>query len=123
MPIRVSQARTLGEAMLSTGFPYDVATSPDNNVREFGRIVRSAQAVRRAGAASLDVSWVAAGVLDGYWEANLKPWDWAAGALLVEEAGGRVTDYDGAPWRIGMTRLVATNGLLHGELLEVLGEG
>jgi len=122
-PIRVSKASTLGQAMLATGFPYDVATSPDNNVREFGHIVRKAQAVRRAGAASLDVSWVAAGVLDGYWEANLKPWDWAAGALLVEEAGGRVTDYDGAPWRIGRTRLVATNGLVHEALLGVLGEG
>lgn len=118
--LRVSSARTLSQAMLSTGFPYRMVDNPENNLAEFAQVALRAQAVRRLGVASVDLAWVAAGVLDGYWEANLQPWDWAAGALLVEEAGGRVTDYDGQPWRVGATHLVATNGLYHDELLAVL---
>lgn len=118
--LRVSSAPALSQAMLSTGFPYRMVDNPDNNLAEFAQVALRAQAVRRLGVASVDLAWVAAGVLDGYWEANLQPWDWAAGALLVEEAGGKVTDYSGRPWTVGTTRLVATNGLYHEELLSVL---
>lgn len=118
--LHVSSAPTLGQAMVSTGFPYRMVDNPENNLREFYQVALRAQAVRRLGVASLDLAWVAAGALDGYWEANLQPWDWAAGALLVEEAGGRVTDYEGRPWKVGMTRLAATNGLYHEELLAVI---
>jgi myo-inositol-1(or 4)-monophosphatase len=119
-PLRVSAAPSLGNAMLSTGFPYRMVGNPENNLAEFSRVALRAQAIRRLGVASLDLAWVAAGVLDGYWEPNLQPWDWAAGALLVDEAGGTVTDYEGRPWNVGTARLAATNGLFHGELLEVL---
>ncbi len=118
--LHVSSAPTLSQAMLSTGFPYRMVDNPENNLREFCQVALRAQAVRRLGVASLDLAWVAAGVLDGYWEANLQPWDWAAGALLVEEAGGMVTDYEGRPWTVGTTHLVATNGWYHGELLAIL---
>jgi myo-inositol-1(or 4)-monophosphatase len=119
-PLRISAARTLSGAMLSTGFPYWMDGNPENNLREFTEVALRAQAVRRLGVASLDLAWVAAGVLDGYWEPNLQPWDWAAGALLVQEAGGNVTDYEGQPWGLGTTRLAATNGLFHAELLDAL---
>ncbi len=118
--LHVSAAPTLSQAMLSTGFPYRMVGNPENNLREFTQVALRAQAVRRLGVASLDLAWVAAGALDGYWEANLQPWDWAAGALLVEEAGGRVTDYEGRRWTVETTHLVATNGLYHEELLAVL---
>ncbi len=118
--LHVSEAASLAQAMLSTGFPYRMVGNPENNLREFVQVALRAQAIRRLGVASLDLAWVAAGVLDGYWEPNLQPWDWAAGALLVEEAGGRVTDYEGRPWTVGTARLVATNGRFHDELLEVL---
>jgi len=118
--LRVSYAPALAQAMLSTGFPYRMADNPENNLREFSQVAIQAQALRRLGVASLDLAWVAAGVLDGYWEANLQPWDWAAGALLVREAGGSVTDYEGRPWNARATRLAATNGLFHDELLEAL---
>jgi myo-inositol-1(or 4)-monophosphatase len=118
--LHVSGAQSLGQAMLSTGFPYQMADNAENNLREFNQVAPRAQAVRRLGVASLDLALVAAGTLDGYWEGNLQPWDWAAGALLVEEAGGKVTDYGGRPWTVGTTRLAATNGLFHEELLETL---
>lgn len=120
--LHVSSAATLAQAMLSTGFPYRMVGNPDNNLAEFAQVAVRAQAVRRLGVASLDMAWVAAGVLDGYWEANLQPWDWAAGALLVEEAGGLVTDYEGRRWRVGAPYLAATNGLYHEELLAVIRE-
>jgi myo-inositol-1(or 4)-monophosphatase len=117
--LRVSAATRLQEALLATGFAYNRATVADNNLAEFNAAVLRTQGVRRAGAAVLDLAYVAAGHLDGYWEMHLQPWDWAAGWLLVEEAGGVVTDMSGQTWSLGKTNLVASNGLLHEELLAV----
>ena len=119
-PIRVSKTSRLDQALLATGFPYDRRTSPDNNLAEFGAMQRRAQAVRRCGAAVLDLAWLADGSFDGYWEAKLNPWDWATGMLLVAEAGGRVTDRAGQPASAHGRDLVASNGLIHDELIAAL---
>jgi myo-inositol-1(or 4)-monophosphatase len=118
--LSVSGAVNLRRSLLATGFPYARASIEDNNVAEFGRIMPRVQGVRRGGAATLDMAYVAAGRLDGYWEFHLSPWDWAAGHLLVQEAGGRTSDVSGQPWRLRSNNMVATNGLLHEELLAVL---
>jgi myo-inositol-1(or 4)-monophosphatase len=118
--LRVSTAPVLVQSLVATGFPYTRATVPDNNLVEFNRVLPKVQGVRRGGSAALDMAYVAAGRLDGYWEAHLSPWDWAAGVLMIEEAGGRVTDRTGKPWRFGSDTLVATNGLIHQELQSIL---
>jgi myo-inositol-1(or 4)-monophosphatase len=118
--LSVSGAINLRRSLLATGFPYARASIEDNNVAEFGRIMPRVQGVRRGGAATLDMAYVAAGRLDGYWEFHLSPWDWAAGDLLVQEAGGRTSDVSGQPWRLRSKNMVATNGLLHEEMLAVL---
>jgi myo-inositol-1(or 4)-monophosphatase len=120
-PIRVSAATALDESLLVTGFPYDIRTSPDNNLGYFNTLAVRARAVRRLGSAALDLAYVAAGRFDGYWELKLSPWDWAAGVLLVREAGGRVTTF-GEDEKVldGDATLVATNGKIHHELLAVL---
>jgi myo-inositol-1(or 4)-monophosphatase len=119
-PIHVSDTARLQDALLATGFPYDRATRRDNNVAEFSRLITRVQGIRRAGAAALDMAYLAAGRLDGYWEQHLLPWDWAAGALLVSEAGGLITDFDGEPWSLDTVKIVATNGRIHEELLKGL---
>lgn len=116
-PIRVSSTSRLRDALVATGFAYRRATLPDNNVAEFTRVVLRVQGLRRAGSACLDMAYLAAGRLDGYWEMNLAPWDWAAGSLLVREAGGVVTNLDGGPWDLSQRRIAASNGLIHDELL------
>lgn len=120
VPIRVSAAPTLGDALLSTGFPYDFATNPHNNVAEFARVHRHVQGIRRAGAAALDLANVAYGRLEAHWELGLQPWDGAAGALLVLEAGGHVTDREGQAWTPWSPSMVASNGHIHTELLSIL---
>src|SRR5438034_4902161 len=112
-PLRVSSARTLVDAMLVTGFPYDVHQRVEEIVGLFGEFVGQARAVRRLGSAAIDLCYVAAGRLDGFWEPDLKPWDVAAGALIVAEAGGRVTKMDGAPFSSRGGEVLATNGLIH----------
>jgi myo-inositol-1(or 4)-monophosphatase len=118
--VHVSRTTTLDQALLATGFPYDRRTSQDNNLAEFSKLQMSAQAVRRCGSAVLDLAWLAEGSFDGYWEGKLHPWDWATGALLVAEAGGRLTDRTGAPFSHHGAALVATNGAIHDELLAAL---
>jgi myo-inositol-1(or 4)-monophosphatase len=118
--IHVSRADRLDRSLVGTGFPYDRAVSPENNVAEFCQVVTRVQGVRRAGSAALDLAYVAAGRLDGFWELKLKPWDMAAGMLLVEEAGGRVTDRTGQPTDVYTNAIVATNGHIHDTLLGVL---
>lgn len=120
--LRVSETPTLTASLVSTGFPYDYATTVDNNTRQFTRIQARTQGVRRAGSAALDLAYVAAGRLDAHWELRLKPWDTAAGALLVLEAGGRLSDWRGAPWNPWNDRLVASNGRIHDELVAALAE-
>jgi myo-inositol-1(or 4)-monophosphatase len=118
--MHVSDTDSLARSMLATGFPYDRHTSPDSNFEQFVAFQRRAQAVRRLGAAALDLALVAHGTYDGYWEMKLKPWDLAAGALLVEEAGGRVTGWRGEPLAVDRGAAVASNGRIHDELLAVL---
>lgn len=117
--ISVSRSTELARSLLATGFAYDVHRVPVN-VEFFERFLRRARAVRRAGSAALDLSYVACGRFDGFWELSLHPWDVAAGILLVEEAGGRVTDLDGGPPDRSGATCVATNGLLHDAMLEVI---
>ncbi|HEY6837384.1 MAG TPA: inositol monophosphatase family protein [Geobacteraceae bacterium] len=119
-PLHVSQRAPLKNALLATGFPYDRSRVNENNFANFIEFQMSARAVRRAGAAALDLAYVAAGRLDGYWELKLKPWDVAAGKLLVEEAGGRVTNHAGEPYSVYDHRIVASNGLIHDEMVELL---
>lgn len=119
-PIRVSAAAALVDAMLVTGFPYDVHHRVEEIVGLFGAFVGRARAVRRLGSAALDLCYVAAGRMDGFWESDLKPWDIAGGSLIVEEAGGRVTTMEGRPFSSRAGRVLATNGLLHEQMLEVI---
>lgn len=119
-PITVSKTDSLDKSLLATGFPYDVRTSPENNLNNFSSFALRAQAIRRAGAAALDLSNVACGRLDGFWELKLKPWDLAAAVLIIEEAGGTITGLKGEDFGIFDGDVLATNGLIHSEMLEVL---
>jgi myo-inositol-1(or 4)-monophosphatase len=121
-PLRVSAASALVDAMLVTGFPYDVHGRIDEIVGLFGQFVGRARAVRRLGSAAIDLCYVAAGRMDGFWERDLKPWDIAGGALVVTEAGGRVTNMDGRPFQSRGRDVLATNGLLHEAMLTVIAE-
>jgi myo-inositol-1(or 4)-monophosphatase len=120
--LAVSETPTLQQSLLATGFPYDNASSARNNFAEFVAIYPRTQGVRRVGAAALDLAMVAAGWLDGYWELKIKPWDVSAGALVVLEAGGRVTDYCGLPFRSDAGEILATNGHLHDQLVAALAQ-
>ena len=119
-PLRVSREDRLEHALAATGFAYDVHKSPDDNLANFGRMVKSTRAVRRDGSAALDLCYVAAGRLDGFWELRLHPWDVAAGILIVEEAGGKVSDLSGAPAPRSGEQIVASNGRIHTAMLEIL---
>ena len=119
-PIRVSTISELSRSLLVTGFAYDRRETADNNYAEFCHLTHLTQGVRRAGAASIDLAYVACGRLDGYWEKGLAPWDLAAGVILLEEAGGRVTAYDQKPFDIWSGRILATNGRIHQSVSEEL---
>jgi myo-inositol-1(or 4)-monophosphatase len=121
-PLRVSTAGSLVDAMLVTGFPYDVHSRIEEIVGLFARFVARGRAVRRLGSAAIDLCYIAAGRMDGFWERDLKPWDIAGGALIVAEAGGRVTNMDGSPFASRGRDVLATNGLLHDAMLEVIDE-
>jgi myo-inositol-1(or 4)-monophosphatase len=119
--IRVSQVDDLNRALLCTGFPYDVR-GRDEFVRHFGGFIMHAQSVRRDGAAALDLAYVACGRFEGFWEEGLRPWDVAAGKMLVEEAGGMVSRYDGSPFDIYTPPILASNGLVHEQMMRVLSD-
>jgi len=119
-PLTVSPADRLLDAMLVTGFPYDVHKRVDDIVGLFADFVGVARAVRRLGSAAIDLCYVAAGRMDGFWEADLKPWDIAGGALVVAEAGGRVTTLSGAPFTSREGSVLATNGRIHDAMLDVI---
>lgn len=119
-PLRVSAVETLDRALLVTGFPYDRREHAPMYLEYFREFLCNAQDLRRYGSASLDLCYVAAGRFDGFWEWKLHPWDTAAGWLVVEEAGGRVTDFDGTLYDPWLPRVVATNGTIHDEVLAVL---
>jgi myo-inositol-1(or 4)-monophosphatase len=121
-PIQVTGTASLTDAVCSSGFPYDKHTNPDNNLREWAAFLQHIRGERRLGSAALDLCYVAAGRLDGYWEKDLKPWDAMAGMLIAREAGGTVTDYVGGqrPQQHDRGRYVASNGRLHPAMLAVL---
>lgn len=122
--IKVSKVKRLTSGMLCTGFPYIIRQKPGDNFRNFQRFCLTAQAVRRAGAAALDLCYLAMGRLDGFWERELKPWDTAAGALIAQEAGGKVSDFKGGPFRLfGKREILASNGLIHNEMVRVINRG
>ncbi|MBL9008438.1 MAG: inositol monophosphatase [Myxococcales bacterium] len=119
-PIGVSQTESLDSALLTTGFPYDRRTSPANNLAQFVAFKKRVRGIRRLGSAALDLSLVAAGKFDGYWEMKLKPWDIAAGTLICEEAGGLVTNWSGGPLDLFRGEVLASNRFLHDSMLSVL---
>ena len=120
--LTVSTTATLDTSLLVTGFPYNIREVADTNLKEYATFALRARAVRRLGSALLDFAYVAAGRFDGFWELGLSPWDVAAGRILVEEAGGRVTDLRGGRVDIDRPKIVATNGRIHDEMLAVLEE-
>ena len=121
-PLAVSATTAVSEALLVTGFPYDVHQNSAPLVELFALFLSRSRAVRRLGSAALDLCYVAAGRFDAFWEQHLKPWDVAAGALIVEEAGGRVTGMDGAPFDAAAAHLVASNGHIHDEMARLIAE-
>jgi myo-inositol-1(or 4)-monophosphatase len=121
-PIKVSTAATLDTALLATGFPYDRSSRRRFYLTFWEAMMTRVHGVRRTGSAALDLAWVACGRMDGFWEFGLKPWDVAAGALLVREAGGKVTNMDGSKLSLSLGRIVATNGRLHRHLLNIIAE-
>ncbi len=121
-PLAVSTTATLDARLLCTGFPYRIREIADNNLREYAAFAVRSRGVRRMGSAVLYLGWLAAGRFDGYWELTVGPWDVAAGSLLVEEAGGRVTSLGGGPLDLDAPTVVATNGRIHDAMLAVLAE-
>jgi len=122
-PIQVSAVSDLKKSLLSTGFPYDIAVNPNNNINHFVRFLYESQAVRRDGSAALNLSYLASGRFDGFWELKLNPWDTAAGVLMVREAGGVVTSFSGGEYSIYSDEILASNGLIHQKMSDVLGGG
>ncbi len=121
-PVKVSETMSLNASLLATGFPYDIRTSPQNNLDCFRAFALRAQGIRRAGSAALDLCYVAAGRFDGFWEFKLNPWDCAPGYLMVREAGGSVTNHRGEPGSIYERECLATNGCIHEQMMAVLRE-
>jgi myo-inositol-1(or 4)-monophosphatase len=121
-PLAVSGTATLDKSLLVTGFPYDIRTARETNLPEYAAFAVRSRAVRRLGSAVLDLAYVAAGRFDGFWELRLGPWDVGAGVLLVQEAGGTVTNLTGGPLDLDAPCVVASNGLIHRELLAVLAQ-
>ncbi|MCX7832896.1 MAG: inositol monophosphatase [Ignavibacteria bacterium] len=120
--IRVSKERDLKKSLLVTGFPYNVSRNPNNPVIIFSKFVNMDIPVRRIGSAALDLCWTACGRFDGFWEYNLNPWDTAAGYLILKEAGGKITDFKGNEYSIYHQEILATNGLIHKQMLKVINK-
>ncbi len=118
----VSLEIDLLKSLLVTGFPYDIRESSEDNLTNFATFAKRARAVRRLGSAALDCCWTACGRFDGFWELKLSPWDLAAGVLMVREAGGQVTDLDGQSFDLHSGRILATNGKIHQQMMDVLAE-
>jgi myo-inositol-1(or 4)-monophosphatase len=121
-PIHVTDTNELGKSFLASGFPYDVWSSPVNNCTEWERFIKTSLSVRCDGSAALDLCHTACGRLDGYWELDLEPWDMAAGALIVQEAGGLVTQVNGKPFSHLQRSVLASNAHLHQAMLDILKE-
>lgn len=121
-PISVSEENDLEKSLLVTGFPYDIREGKVTNLGLFNHLILKAQAVRRDGSAALDLAYLATGRFDGFWELKLHPWDVAAGTLIIEEAGGKVTTFSGERFEITSLDLLATNGSIHRELMQNISE-
>ena len=121
--IGVSTVGHVKQSLLVTGFPYDVATNPNNNLNHWAAFMMKAQALRRDGSAGLNLSYIAAGRFDGFWEVRLSPWDMAAGVLIVAEAGGTVTSLSGEAFSLYGGGILASNGLIHKQMVDVIREG
>ena len=117
--LTVSKTPDLNRSLLATGFPYDIRENKENNLNHFNMMAKEVQAIRRAGAAALDIAYVAAGRFDGFWELKLKPWDMAAGCLLLEEAGGKITDIFAEPWNLLSPNIIVSNGRIHDQMIAV----
>lgn len=122
-PIQVSSVSSLDRSMLATGFAYNIRETSNNNLNHFTNFLMSSQAVRRDGVAAIDLCYLAAGRYDGFWELNLFPWDVAAGMLILQEAGGQVTDFSGRPFEVYFKELLASNGAIHQEMMGILAQG
>jgi myo-inositol-1(or 4)-monophosphatase len=120
MPLHVSTADALIDSLLCTGFPYNVQEDAGDLLAIFGDFLKKARAVRRLGSAAIDLCYVAAGRFDGFWEIHLNPWDISAGALIIEEAGGRTSAIDGGPFDSRRGEIVASNGRIHDALVETI---
>ena len=118
--IKVSLNDKINHSVLVTGFPYNINENPEHALEKFSALTRRARAIRRLGSAALDLCYVAKGVFDGFWEVYLHPWDFCAGMLIVEEAGGMVTDFDGKEIDIYSRRILASNKTIHKSLLEII---
>ncbi|MBI1807499.1 MAG: inositol monophosphatase [Ignavibacteria bacterium] len=118
--VRVSQIDFLARSLLVTGFPYNITENPGHAIEHFVNFLMKAQAVRRMGSAAIDLAYTAAGRYEGFWEVALNPWDMAAGVLLVEEAGGKVTDFAGHPFSIYKKDVLATNSVIHDQMMKIL---
>jgi myo-inositol-1(or 4)-monophosphatase len=121
-PLKVSDIDALRDALIMTGFPYSFREKISVVMRQFQAFMMESQAVRRGGSAALDLCYTALGRVDGFWELDLQPWDTAAGLVILEEAGGRVTDFSGNPFSIYGRQILATNGKIHEEMRRVLAE-
>lgn len=118
--LAVSSVKNISRSLLATGFPYDIRDSRENNLDNFNLMAVNVQAIRRAGAAALDLAYLAAGRFDGFWELKLKPWDTAAGCLMVTESGGKVSDLFGKRWDVFSLHLLASNSLIHKKMIDIL---
>jgi myo-inositol-1(or 4)-monophosphatase len=119
-PMRVSKTQTLNESLLATGFPYDIHEKPETVMDLFKKMLVRAQGIRRPGSAAIDMCYVAAGRFDGFWESDLKPWDTAAGTVIVKEAGGKLSTYEGDPYDPYRKTIVAANPFIHDAMIKVL---
>jgi myo-inositol-1(or 4)-monophosphatase len=119
-PIQVSKTARLDRALIATGFPYDIRSRVPQTLARLGRLLGVVQGLRRGGSAALDLAYVACGRLDGFYEENLKPWDTAAGLLILTEAGGKITTFDGRDYGLYSPNIVASNGELHAKLISCL---
>ncbi len=121
-PIKVSTNEKLAHSVLVTGFPYNITENPDNALGKFTALTTASRGVRRLGSAAIDFCYVAQGVFDAFWEVHLHPWDVCAGVLIVEEAGGKVTDFEGRDIDIFSKRFLSSNSLVHNQMMEILGK-
>lgn len=121
--LKVSEVEKVSHALLCTGFAYNIKETANNNLNHFRNFLLRAQAVRRDGVAAVDLCYVAMGRFDGFWELNLFPWDMAAGVVILREAGGKITTFSGSSFDIYQKDILATNGRVHGEMVEILGQG